>query len=116
MASFVPVNEIASNHNIFYDMDEVEKDINFLAKEEELKPQKRSLIASFIRLFKKSEKLKIRDKEIKQGVIRLKLGDAYGSTSKWDQARENYKLAEKLLENNKSLQDEAIKKGQELEG
>jgi hypothetical protein len=114
MASFVPVNEIASNHNIFYDLDEIDSDLNFLAKDQESKPGKKSLITSFLGLFRRSEKHQRKDKEIRQGVIRLKLGDSYHTQSKWEQARENYKMAQKLLENNHSLQNEADDKLKEL--
>lgn len=69
MGSFIPINSLESNENIYYQYDKIEKGLNILSCEINHKPRKKTL-QKLTHLLHLTEKEEIRDKEVKKSFIK----------------------------------------------
>ncbi len=93
-----PVNSIESNNNIVVSPDEIELGVNILVLdlEHKGKPNK-GIIRKLFLLFKKTKIKKYVNNNIKEGFIRLKMGEYYLSLGKFEMAKVNFYAAYDLF-------------------
>lgn len=113
MGSFIPINQIDSNQSFYYEISTAEKEINLLGKDQESKPTKKSLLKSFLSLFRRMHKEKILDREIKEGIVALKIGETYHAQGNVNEAKNFFSISRELLKQSPSLKsysEEELKK------